>query len=148
MSREGDLMRKAIRRHLVPALAGIGFSGKSSNFQRLLPHHQDLLAIQYHKYGGAFILEFGRRERGHLQTSWGPIVPEDKLEVMYLLPTQRGRLQEAESQAQDLFSGFSFQGFGEDLGKYEALARRVAALLPQVDAWLATGSKGPNVHAF
>lgn len=148
MSREGDLMRRALRRHLLPALASLGFTGKSSKFQRLLPDHQDLLAIQYHKYGGAFILEFGRRERGSLHTSWGPVVPEEKLEVIYLPPTQRGRLQEAETEAQDVFSGFSFQNFGEDNSKYEALARRVAALLPQVDAWFATGTKGANVHAF
>ena len=148
MSREGDLMRKAIRRHLVPALEGMGFTGKSSKFQRLLPDHQDLLTIQYHKYGGSFVLEFGRRERGPLHTSWGPVVPEEKLEVMYLLPTQRGRLQEGEAEAQDLFSGFSFQNFGEDSSKYQGLACRVASLLPQVDAWLSAGTRGTNVHAF
>ena len=148
MSREGDLMRKALRRHLLPALASLGFTGKSSKFQRLLPDSQDLLSIQYHKYGGSFILEFGRRERGPLHTTWGSVVPEEKLEVIYLLPTQRGRLQEAEAEGQDLFAGFSFQGFGEDTGKYEALASRVATLLPQVDAWLSSGTKGANLHAF
>ena len=148
MSRESDLMRKALKRHLFPALADYGFTGKSSKFQRLLPDWQDLLAIQYHKYGGSFILEFGRRERGPFHTSWGPVIPEEKLEVIYLLPAQRGRLQETEAEAQDIFAGFSFQGFGEDINKYEALAKRVATLLPQVDAWLSSGTKGANVHAF
>lgn len=148
MSREGDLMRKALKRHLVPALASLGFTGKSSKFQRLLPDRQDLLAIQYHKYGGSFILEFGRRERGPLHTSWGPVIPEEKLEVIYLPPTLRARLQETEAVAQDAFAGFTFQGYGEETSKYEALAKRVASLLPQVDAWLSTGTKGENIHAF
>lgn len=146
MSREGDMMRKALKRHVVPALRALGFIGKTSKFQRLLPENQDLLSIQYNKYGGSFILEFGRRERGPLYTSWGPVIPEEKLEIIYLSPMHRGRLQEAE--AQELFSGFSFQDFGEDIGKYEALAIRVATLLPQIDIWLSMGRKGENIHAF
>lgn len=141
-------MRKALRRHLIPALARFGFVGKSSKFQRLLPEWQDLLAIQYYKYGGSFILEFGRRERGPLHTSWGELVPEEKLDVVYIFPSDRGRLQETEADARDVFAGFSFEGFGEDFSKYEALAIRVASLLPQVDAWLAQRVKGPNIHAF
>jgi hypothetical protein len=114
----------------------------------LRPDHQDLLAIQYHKYSGSFILEFGRRERGPLQTSWGPLVPEEKLDVMYLPPTQRARLQETDANAKDIFAGFSFQEFGEDSSKYEALARLVTELLPQVDVWLSSGEKSANVPPF
>lgn len=47
MSREGDLIRRAMKRSLLPALAVLGFSGTSSTFQRLLPEFQDLLAIRY-----------------------------------------------------------------------------------------------------
>jgi hypothetical protein len=149
MSRAGDLMRKALRRHLLPALVRLGFTGTSVNFQRLRPETQDLLAIQYHKYGGSFILEFGRRGRGSLQTSWGPVVPEEKVEVIYLPVMARGRLQETPTAAgDDVFAGFSFQGFGEDQDSYHTLAERVATLLPQVDAWLSTGAKGPNIHTF
>jgi hypothetical protein len=148
MSREGDLMRKALKRHLLPALESLGFAGKSAKFQRLLPETQDLLAIQYHKYGGSFILEFGRRERGPLSTGWGDVVPEEKLEVMYLPVALRGRLQETAAATDDIFAGFSFKDFGEDSCKYDNLAERVAGLLPQVEAWLSTGEKGPNVHTF
>jgi hypothetical protein len=79
MSREGELIRRAMKKSLLPALAVTGFSGTSSTFQRLIPEFQDLLAIQYHKYGVSFILDFGRRERGSLHTAWGAIVPEEKL---------------------------------------------------------------------
>lgn len=35
MPREGDLMRKALRKHLIPALAAAGFDGRSIRFTRL-----------------------------------------------------------------------------------------------------------------
>lgn len=77
MSREGDLMRKALKRALLPELKLLGFDGTSSSFQRKSDKALDLLSIQYWKYGGQFILEFARRERGDLHTSWGEVIPEE-----------------------------------------------------------------------
>lgn len=152
MSREGDLMRKALRRHLVPALQQLGFTGTPSTFRRAGDGWIDLLSVQHWKYGGEFILEFARRgERGPLHTSWGETVPEEKLDVAYLDPMQRARLQQRSfvaSAADGGFGGFRFQGFGEDPRAYDALAGEVVALLPQVDAWLQTRRAGSHVHAF
>ena len=141
-------MRRAFKRHLIPRLSSLGFAGKSSNFQRLTATAQDLLSIQYWKYGGSFILEFGRRQRGPLLTAWGEIVPEDALDVAYLPVSDRARLQERSEVSPELFGGFRFEGFGEDVHKYDALAIRVAAMLPQVDAWLARREVGPDVRPF
>lgn len=148
MSREGDLMRKALRKHLLPALVAAGFSGRTNHFMRLLPAAQDLLSIQYWKYGGSFVLEFGRRERGPLHTSWGPVVPEDELQVAYLPVGDRARLQDRNAPRDDVFGGFSFAGFEEDTARYEALGARVAGCLPQVEAWLSTRARGPDVFTF
>lgn len=148
MSREGDLMRKAFRKHLIPALAAAGFVGKSSNFMRLRDDAQDLLSIQYWKYGGSFILEFGRRDRGPLQTTWGPIIPEESLEVAYLPVGDRARLQARDASLEDTFAGFNFAEFGEDIAKYEHLALRVVSYLPQVDAWLSRREVGPDIAPF
>ena len=148
MSREGELLRRAFKRHLVPRLTSLGFAGKSSNFQRLTATAQDLLSIQYWKYGGSFILEFGRRERGPLLTAWGEIVPEEALDVAYLPISDRARLQERTEVSPEIFGGFRFDGFGEDVEKYDALALRVAAMLPQVDAWLSRREVGPDVRPF
>lgn len=148
MSRNGDLMRKAMKRLLLPELARLGFVGKASTFQRLGEDFQDLLTIQYWKYGGEFILEFARRGRGPLTTSWQEVVPEARLDVAYVSPTDRGRLEQRGERAGQYLRGFDFSAFGEDTGKYEALASEVAALLPEVDAWLASGRVGPHIHAF
>ena len=148
MSREGDLMRKALKRELLPQLKLHGFVGATSSFQRKSDNTLDLLSIQYWKYGGQFILEFARRERGELQTSWGEVVPEEKLDVAHVRPTRRARLQRNDEVFEELFRGFKFEGFGEDQAKYDALAKQVASLLPQVNAWLETGVSGENVHSL
>ena len=148
MSRDGDRMRKALRRHVLPALAAMGFTGKASHFQRAGDAHLDLLSIQYWKYGGEFILEFARTQRGDLHTSWGDVVPEAKLEVAYVAPSSRARLVQSPRGGASGFGGFRFDAFGEDAAAYDALARDVAALLPQVDAWLERREAGSHVRPF
>jgi hypothetical protein len=148
MPREGDLMRKALRKHLIPALAAAGFDGRSTRFTRLRDDAQDLLSIQYWKYGGSFILEFGRRPRGPLQTAWGPVIPEEKLEIAYLPVCDRARLQARDAAPEDIFAGFRFADFGDDQDRYEGLALRVANCLPQIEAWLSRREIGPDVVAF
>lgn len=148
MSREGDLMRKALKRHVFPGLAALGFTGGPTHFRRLRSDTHDMLSVQYWKYGGSFILEFGRRERGPLHTTWGEVVAEDRLDVAYLAVQSRARLQERPEAAADTFAGFRFEGFGEDVARYDTLAARVSAMLPQVDAWLDGGVVGPDIHAF
>ena len=141
-------MRKALRKQLVPALHSMGFTGTTSRFQRASAEWLDLLSIQYWKYGGQFILEFARRERGPLHTSWGETIPEEKLDVAYVDPAKRARLEQRGETAGEGFRGFQFREFGEDAERYQALASQVASLLPQVDQWLETRSAGSHIHAF
>ena len=148
MSLEGDLMRKALKKVLLPELNRIGFTGTSSNFQRRSTENLDLLSIQYWKHGGQFILEFARSKRGALNTSWGEVVQEENIGVAHIFPLQRARLQQTLEASEELFRGFKFSGFGEDPAKYIALAHEVASLLPQVNAWLESGAAGENIHTL
>ncbi|SMC20201.1 hypothetical protein SAMN02745857_00860 [Andreprevotia lacus DSM 23236] len=140
MSREGDLMRRALRKRVLPLLAGMGFVGKTAHFQRRSELWLDLLTIQFHHHGGSFLLECGRTRRGDFQTHWGPLVPEAELEVAYL--HRRARLID-----QSEFGWFAFAGFGEDLALYDAVAQRVAGLLPQLDDWLTGQGTGSAIQA-
>ena len=140
-------MRKALKKVLLPELSRIGFIGASSNFQRRSAENLDLLSIQYWKYGGQFILEFARRKRGTLNTSWGE-VQEQNIGVAHMSPLLRARLQQTLEASEGLFRGFKFSGFGEDLANYIALANEVASLLPQVNAWLENGVAGENIHTL
>ena len=143
----GSLMRKSLKRHLIPELARIGFSGGALHFQRLEPETQDLLSLQYWKYGGEFILEFARRPRGPFATSWGPIVPENKLDVAYINPLDRARLQQAGKSAGQHMRGFTYEIFGDDIAQYECLAKQVASLVPHIDDWLRHGNTSAHVQA-
>jgi hypothetical protein len=148
MSREGDLMRRALKHVVVPALKNLGFAGRTSSFRRVDGEFLDLLSVQYCKYGGEFILEFARRDRGPMQASWGAMVPEDKLTVAYLSSRLRARLEQRGRTMGPSLRGFRYAGFSEDPQRYELLANEVAGLLVQVDAWLKTKQAGPNVHPF
>src|SRR5262249_3816257 len=108
MASPGNLMRRALRRHLLPELRRLGFIGSSNTFQRLLPEAQDLLALQYWKYGGEFILEFARRERGVFETAWGEIVAEPEMDVAYVSPLQRARLEQRGPSAGPELQGFDY----------------------------------------
>jgi hypothetical protein len=148
MSRETSLIRRAIRRHLLPALDGFGFHGGASSFRRVLPDCLDLLSVQFWKHGGEFILEFARCQRGDLTTAWGETVPEARLEIAYVSPLARARLVKDTPHSTSGFFGFEFAGFGEDGPAYDALVQSVASLLPQVDAWLVSGAVGANIRPF
>jgi len=146
VANSGDLMRKALKRHWLPELARLGFTGKASRFQRLEPDAQDLLSLQYWKFGGEFILEFARRKRGPFSTPWGAVVPEEKLDVAYLNPLDRARLQQVGPHAGEHFRGFAFHDFGDDESKYEALAMQLVCLMPAVDDWLRHGTVTEHVR--
>ena len=65
------------------------------------------------------------------------------------LPTvARARLEDRSADSEGLFFGFQFAGYGEDRPRYDALAQRVAALLPQVDAWFQTRDVGPDTRPY
>lgn len=146
MPSPNDRMRRALKKWLLPALAARGFGGGALHFRRAGPEALDLLSLQWGKYGGEFILEFGCRPRGPLHTSWGEIVPEDKLDVAHLHPLERARLQPADDVRGAQLHGFFFGDLGEDQAAYEGLAQAVAAHLDQVDAWLRDGKVGSHIH--
>lgn len=139
-------MSKALKRELVPSLERLGFGGKFPRYRREMPGAIEFLAIWYDNAATAFFIEFGTHARGDKQTSWGELVPEAKLMLEHVPITARLRLQADCSGGSITQHWFQFGAFGEDGARYDALARRVAALLPQVEAWFRSGERGPNLH--
>jgi hypothetical protein len=108
----------------------------------------DLVSIQWGRYGGEFILEFGSCEAGPIKTSWGEIVPEEKITVAHLSVMKRARLVPLVPSLGAQLHGFYFGDFGEDITEYDKLANTVSVMLVQVARWLEDGSIGPNVRPF
>ena len=141
MKSPGQLMVVLVKKVLLPEIRRLGFGGSGvANFVRPSGDHRDFLSIQYWTYGGSFILEFSR-----IPATWvDPDSGEVPKRVFETDPLLGKRLIDIE-QHKD-FRGFSFKAFGSEQSRYDQLAASVAALLPQVEAWVGSGIKGPNIH--
>ena len=144
MSREGDSMRRSLKRLLFPELSRLGFVRMGAGFARIEEDYLDLLSVQYSKYGGEFVLEFARTT--YRDPATGAVVPEHKMDVTGLGFEMRARLEQRPKKHTSQLNGFQFSGFGDSSAKFDTLAAEVAALLPQVDSWLRTGTVGTHIH--
>lgn len=43
--------------------------------------------------------------------------------------------------------GFTYETFGDDIARYECLAKQVASLIPTIDDWLRHGKASAHVRA-
>lgn len=138
-------MTTALKRHLAPVLMTAGFAGTFPRYRRLGPDSIHFLLVAYDKEATAFFLEFGAHPRGELQTSWGELVPEDKLLLEHVPFQQRARLQARCGGGSMPQQWFQFGSFAADESAYAMLALHVSKLLPQLESWLASAAVGPNV---
>lgn len=136
-------MTAALKRELVPALLGRGFTGAYPRYRRETATTIEFVAIFYDKPGTRFFLEFGAHARGDKQTSWGEVVPEAKLTLEHVALDRRARLQVRGGRGSTSEDWFDCRFDAE--AQCQALAAQVAALLPQVEAWLERDELGPNV---
>ena len=138
-------MSKALKSELVPVLKNAGFSGTFPRFRRKSGAVLHFLSVQYNTAATAFFLEFGSHPSGPVVTSWGELVPEEKLILEHIMFESRARLQARTNGGSLVEDWFEFGDFGQDVDAYLKLAASVAAMLPQVETWLATQHAGPNV---
>lgn len=146
MTDSNRLMRAAIKKVLLPQLKPGGFTGSGYDFRRARPEWLDLLALQWGKHGGEFILEFARRPRGPMTASWGAVFQEQELTVAHTHPLERARLQPSVAPTGSGLCGFEFAHFGDEKAQYEQLVVMVVGLLPQVEDWLRNGNAGTCVR--
>jgi hypothetical protein len=139
-------MRNALKRTLIPYLESEGFGGKFPDFQRKEKDVLHLLSVHFDKHGGGFYLEFAKHPVGDKKTSWGEIVPEQKLNVAYAPAEDRARLQENANPNSLREDWFRFDNLSES--EIEALVKRVIALFTQVNDWLRDKKVGKNISAF
>lgn len=139
-------MRNAMKKALVPYLKAEGFNGKFPSFQRKEKQLLHLLTVQFDKHGGGFFLEFAIHPEGDLKTSWGEIVPENKLDVAYAPIEDRARLQENGKPNSLRDDWFRYENLSED--ELETLVKHVIGLFPQVNNWLRNKRVGKNISAI
>ena len=139
-------MTAALKRLLVPSLTSAGFEGRFPRFCRRVGGTLQFLAVFFDKQNTAFFLEFGAHPCGEKLTSWGEVVPEEKLLLEHVLFNRRARLQANCEGGSMVDQWFCFAAY-ETEKEYNALAELVAGMLPQVEAWFASALVGPNLSA-
>ena len=72
--------RNQLKNLLVPRLKSLGFNGSFPHFRRVRNLRNELLTIQFDKYGtGRFVIELASAPTGAFITYWGKEISESKL---------------------------------------------------------------------
>jgi len=126
-------MLAALEAHLLPVLRDQGFKGSLPHLRRARADGIDLLTIQFDKRGGGFVIEIARCGREGITTHWGKKIPAGRVKAHDLPHDQRHRLGSPGP-------GVDGRWFRYDSGtSCDAVAEQVVAMLPEADAWWATG---------
>ena len=141
-------LRNSTRRILEPAMAELGFRVRYPHFQRTRNGELELVSLHHDKWGGGFCLEFAKHAAGDLETSWGEVVPEDKIDVAYTNPATRARLFATLAHSDQLLNFFRYEDIADDRAGLDDLVEQLVRLLPQVIEWFETRAVGPNVQPF
>ena len=92
MSVHHDLMIKALKTRLLPALRERGFKGRFPHFRRAGTDRIDFVMIQFRREGGSFTINIGQSgPEGISEGAWAD-VPVEKLTVGHLNPVARYRV--------------------------------------------------------
>ena len=135
MSTSRDHMVKALNASIVPKLRAMGFRGSFPHFRRTGSDQIDLLAFQFDKWGGGFVVEIAKCPAEGITHSWGEVALPAKVKVWDVHPRERLRLQpKLGSSAGDWFRYDQLTLGGGD-GDFEGIARQVLPYLDIAEKW-------------
>jgi hypothetical protein len=140
---QNQIVRRILKKTLVPILEAGGFHGNFPDFQRLEKDYLHLLSIVFDKNGGGFFLEFISQPPGDMKTSWGEVIPEQDLTVAHTHIESRARLQQNGHPNSLSEDWFRFEKLSEN--EIEGLVQHVGSLIPQVNDWLREKRVGQNI---
>ena len=140
---QNQIVRRILKKALVPILVGEGFQGKFPDFQRLEKEDLHLLSIVFDKNGGGFFLEFTSHPPGDMETSWGEAISERELTVAHTHFESRARLQQNGHPNSLSEDWFRFDRLSEN--EIEELVQHVGSLISQINDWLREKRVGQNI---
>ncbi len=81
LAKRRKLMEQALAEIVVPVLRQKGFVGSLPYFRRVRGKELDLLAFQFDKYGGGFVIEIAKTRNEPFRTSWGSLIIPKKIKT-------------------------------------------------------------------
>ena len=156
-------MRAALELFVLPSLERRGFTGALPHLRRVTPDGTHLFTYWPSKYGGEFIIDLGRAPPGQYDAGSGRILEAAELRAIDLHLQDRARLRakpfaerETWFEYRPSLSERVMVGAAKLVGAsrdaraeaYERAARELLALLPECDAWWASGRQTAYVRHF
>lgn len=143
MSGSRDKMVSALREVVLPTLRDMGFRGSFPNFRRARADQLDLLAFQFSRWGGSFVVELGYCPVSGYTSLSGEHYPPNRVQVHHLHHQQRIRLGSRRPEVADYW--FQFEPESERI--YTQTAAEVLPLLhSQAEHFWLTHEPTPNAR--
>ena len=126
-------MIEALKAIVVPKLRERNFKGSFPHFRRVREDQIDLLAFQFDKRGGGFVIEISRCSSEGIVTAWGEQIPPNKVTVWDMPLSARLRLQ---PRFDGSTSGWFRYDTGSPLGNvFKKTAKAVLPFLEKAEKW-------------
>jgi hypothetical protein len=129
MSESQKLMKQALGEIVLPVLRKSGFSGSLPHLRRHRSDLVDLISFQFDMHGGGFVIEIGQCDPKGFTTNWGKEIPAEKMNVSYLHPDFRPRIQAQPGSGTD-----SWFRYDRPEDSYPRTASSVLPFLRDLDA--------------
>jgi hypothetical protein len=138
-------MRESLHKILVPELRSRGFKGSLPHFKRFRESCVDLLAIQFNKYGGSFVVEIGSCSLEGVRIWGGELIPAEKARCHHLPWELRLRLGSKPGRV-NRDHWFKFRkGFLVYWFSYDPVAREILPFLDsQAEPYWKSNDKQPS----
>lgn len=122
-------MVASLKSIVVPYLREQGFTGSFPHMRRIKGNGIDLIAFQFDRHGGGFVIEISSCDAGGMTTYWGKKIPPNKVETSDMPPNARLRIQPTTGPGTD--SWFRYDK-GDVVGEnYDNVSLQVIALLEE-----------------
>lgn len=139
MSLERNKMIKSLKEIVIPELRKRNFKGSFPHFRKTKNGITNLLTFQFDRNGGGFIIEIANWKETEFITSWGKIIPLNKLTVFDL--NKRHRIYpKSLTKENGTESWFRYEN-SKSNDIYEMLAQKVVERIPTMEQyWTENGA--------
>lgn len=134
MSDERVEMIKSLKEIFIPEIRKMNFKGSFPHFRRTIDEKTNLLTFQFDRYGGGFVIELANHIGTEFESSWGKVIPLNKLTAHDLNERQRIYPDTlTEDNGKDSWFRYDKKSILSFGNKFDILANKVVKRLPLME---------------